>query len=287
MIKGANVALADLSDSVGSVIVSLGWVSPTGEGDADVSVLLLDANGKVRSDGDFYFYNHPVAADGSVQLLGKTPTADGSEDRISFDLTAVPSGIDRIVVAASRYGEARFGELEDVRITLADAAGASLLRFAVDDADSVTAVIFGELYRRGEGWKFRAVGQGYETGLAGLATDFGVDIEDDAATEAEAALDGAETDEQADAAAPAPAGTPVRQTALGAIPLLALLRARLVSRGSRPPVLARRRRRSPFPGRSRRPLRRTTPGSRPGFSLSRCSRATGTGRCVPPRCCCR
>ncbi|NEA83257.1 TerD family protein [Actinospica acidiphila] len=218
MIKGANVALADLSDSVGSVIVSLGWVSPTGEGDADVSVLLLDANGKVRSDGDFYFYNHPVAADGSVQLLGKTPTADGSEDRISFDLTAVPSGIDRIVVAASRYGEARFGELEDVRITLADAAGASLLRFAVHDADSVTAVIFGELYRRGAGWKFRAVGQGYETGLAGLATDFGVDIEDDAATETEAALDGAEADEQADAAAPAPAGTPVRQTALGAIP---------------------------------------------------------------------
>ncbi|MFF3503186.1 TerD family protein [Streptomyces sp. NPDC003247] len=222
MIMGSNVALADLSDDVGSVIVSLGWVSPTGEGDADVSVLLLDANGKVRSDGDFYFYNHPVAADGSVQLLGKTPTADGSEDRISFDLTAVPSAVDRIVVAASRYGEARFGELEDVRITLADAAGESLLRFAVDDAGSVTAVIFGELYRRGEGWKFRAVGQGYETGLAGLATDFGVDIEDDAATEAEAAFDGAEADEQADAVALAPAGTPaeepVQQAPLEAIP---------------------------------------------------------------------
>ncbi len=219
---GSNVALADLSDDVGSVIVSLGWASPTGEGDADVSVLLLDANGKVRSDSDFYFYNHPVAADGSVQLLGKTPTADGSEDRISFDLTAVPSGIDRIVVAASRYGEARFGELEDVRITLADAAGEGLLRFAVDDAGSVTAVIFGELYRRGEGWKFRAVGQGYETGLAGLATDFGVDIEDDAAAEAEAALDSAEADEQADAAAPAPTETPaeepVRQTPLEAVP---------------------------------------------------------------------
>ncbi|WP_217145140.1 TerD family protein [Streptomyces sp. AC627_RSS907] len=222
MIMGSNVALADLSDDVGSVIVSLGWASPTGEGDADVSVLLLDANGKVRSDSDFYFYNHPVAADGSVQLLGKTPTADGSEDRISFDLTAVPSGIDRIVVAASRYGEARFGELEDVRITLADAAGEGLLRFAVDDAGSVTAVIFGELYRRGEGWKFRAVGQGYETGLAGLATDFGVDIEDDAAAEAEAALDSAEADEQADAAAPAPTETPaeepVRQTPLEAVP---------------------------------------------------------------------
>lgn len=184
-----------------------------------MSVLLLDANGKVRSDNDFYFYNHPVAADGSVQLLGKTPTADGNEDRISFDLTAVPSGIDRIVVAASRYGEARFGELEDVRITLADAAGESLLRFAVDDAGSVTAVIFGELYRRGEGWKFRAVGQGYETGLAGLATDFGVDIEDDAAaTEAEAALDGADADEPVDAAAPAAAEEPAGQAPLEAIP---------------------------------------------------------------------
>lgn len=218
MIKGSNVALADLSDSAGSVIVSLGWISPTGDGDADVSVLLLDASGKVRSDSDFYFYNHPVAADGSVQLLGKTPTADGSEDRISFDLTAVPSEIGRIVVAASRYDGVRFGELDDVRITLADAAGESLLRFAVDDADSVTAIIFGELYRRGEEWKFRAVGQGYETGLAGLAADFGVDIEDDAAAEAEGTLDDTEGDAQTDVMGPAPVEEPARQVTLEAIP---------------------------------------------------------------------
>ncbi|MFJ3807913.1 TerD family protein [Streptomyces sp. NPDC090073] len=181
MIKGSNVALAALSEDVGSVIVGLGWGSPTGEGDADVSVLLLDADGKVRSDTDFYFYNNPVAADGSVQLLGKTPTEDGSEDRISFDLTAVPADVHRIVVAASRYGGARFGELQDVRLSLADGTGEDLLRFAIDDADSVSAIIFGELYRRAEEWKFRAVGQGYASGLAGLATDFGVDIEDDAA----------------------------------------------------------------------------------------------------------
>ncbi len=188
MTKGSNVALPALSEDVGTVIVSLGWVSPTGEGDADVSVLLLDANGKVRSDGDFYFYNNPVAPDGSVQLLGKTPTEDGNEDRICFDLTAVPPQVERIVVAASRYGGARFGELENVRVRLADAAGESLLRFAIADVDAVSAIIFGELYRRGEEWKFRAVGQGYDSGLAGLATDFGVDIEDDAAeVEAEAA----------------------------------------------------------------------------------------------------
>ncbi|MFE2392992.1 TerD family protein [Streptomyces althioticus] len=213
MVKGANVALADLSDDVGSVIVSLGWASPTGEGDADVSVLLLDSNGKVRSDSDFYFYNHPVAADGSVQLLGKTPTADGSEDRISFDLTAVPGEVERVVVAASRYEGSSFGELDDVRITLADAAGEGLLRFAVDDADSVAAVIFGELYRRGDGWKFRAVGQGYASGLAGLATDFGVDIEDDAAAQADAE---AEAGVEAQPAVPADGGTQAgteRQTA--------------------------------------------------------------------------
>ncbi|MET9388810.1 TerD family protein [Streptomyces sp. NPDC006624] len=186
MTMGSNVSLTALSENVGSAIVSLGWSSPTGEGDADVSVLLLDGNGKVRSDADFYFYNNPVAADGSVQLLGKEPTGDGSEDRISFDLTAVPAEVERIVVAASRYEGARFGELDDVRVTLADAGGESLLRFVVADPGQVSAIIFGELYRRGEEWKFRAVGQGYESGLAGLATDFGVDIEDDEAEPAAA-----------------------------------------------------------------------------------------------------
>ncbi|GAA0902820.1 TerD family protein [Streptomyces thermoalcalitolerans] len=183
MVKGGNVELAALSDNVDAVIVSLGWASPTGEGDADVSVLLLGADGKVRSDADFHFYNNPSAADGSVHLLGKQPAGEGSEDRISFDLTAVPAGVERIVIAASRYEGALFSELDDLRVTLSDASGEPLLRFATDDADSVSALIFGELYRRGEGWKFRAVGQGYATGLAGLATDFGVDIEDDAADE--------------------------------------------------------------------------------------------------------
>lgn len=122
MVKGANVGLAALSENADAVVVSLGWASPTGEGDADVSVLLLDEKGKVRSDADFYFYNHPVAPDGSVQLLGKVPSGEGSEDRIGFDLTAIPAEVDRIVVAASRYEGARFGELDDLRVTLADGA---------------------------------------------------------------------------------------------------------------------------------------------------------------------
>lgn len=192
MVKGANVGLSTLSEDVGSVVVSLGWSSATGEGDADVSVLLLDENGKVRDDSDFCFYNTPLAGDGSVRLLGKTPSADGDEDRISFDLDAVPTVVDRLVIAASRYGGARFGELDDLRLTLADSAGEGLLSFAVEEAGEVSALVFGELYRRAGEWKFRAVGQGYASGLAGLATDFGVDIDDDAAAEAEQATSGEE-----------------------------------------------------------------------------------------------
>ncbi|MEU0136971.1 TerD family protein [Streptomyces sp. NPDC006296] len=179
MVKGENVGLAALSDDVGSVVMSLGWSSPTGEGDADVSVLLLDGDGKVRSDSDFCFYNNPVAGDGSVQLLGKSPTADGDEDRIGFDLDAVPPEVGRIVVAASRYGGSSFGDLNDLRLRLADSSGDHLVQFSVEDAGAVSAFIFGELYRRAGAWRFRAVGQGYASGLGGLARDFGVDIDDE------------------------------------------------------------------------------------------------------------
>lgn len=207
MVKGGNVGLASLSEDIGSVMMSLSWGSPTGEGDADVSVLLLTGDGKVRSDGDFYFYNNPVAADGSVHLLGKAPTADGSEDRITFDLTAIPAGVEQIVVAASRYESARFSELQDLRLTLADGSGESLLRFSIDDPGEVSALLFGEFYRRGGDWKFRAIGQGYESGLAGVATDFGVDIDDDAGTES---TSDAEAEVDAEAEAETGADTDVR-----------------------------------------------------------------------------
>ncbi|MEW1644311.1 TerD family protein [Streptomyces sp. NPDC091219] len=216
MVKGGNVGLASLSEDIGSVMMSLSWGSPTGEGDADVSVLLLTADGKVRSDGDFYFYNNPVADDGSVQLLGKAPTADGSEDRITFDLTAIPAGVEQIVVAASRYESARFSELQDLRLTLADGSGESLLRFSIDDPGEVSALLFGEFYRRGGDWKFRAIGQGYASGLAGVATDFGVDIDDDAETDA-ADTDPAEAGVEAAVGADPASAVPAPET-VSAIP---------------------------------------------------------------------
>ncbi|MFE9406129.1 TerD family protein [Streptomyces sp. NPDC006530] len=179
MVKGANVDLAALSENAGSVMVSLSWSTPSGEGDADVSVLLLGADGKVRDNADFYFYNNPAAPDGTVQLLGPAPTENGSEDRIRLDLTALPDEVDRIVIAASRHQRARFGELENIRLTLADGSGEAMLGFSIADADSESAFVFGEIYRRADAWKFRAIGQGYDSGLAGLATDYGIGIDED------------------------------------------------------------------------------------------------------------
>ncbi|MFF4651426.1 TerD family protein [Streptomyces sp. NPDC001380] len=220
MPKGANIGLAALSEDVGSVQVGLRWSDPSGTGEADVSVLLLGPDGRVRSDDDFYFYNHPTSADGSVQVLGQTATADGSEDRVSLDLAALPADVERVVIAASRYGGARFGDLQDLRLVLADASGESLLGFSIEDATVETAFVFGEIYRRGGDWKFRAVGQGYRSGLAGLATDHGIDVNDDEAaapTAAGTGEDGAEETAGAAgteaAAADGPARVPRQATA--------------------------------------------------------------------------
>ncbi|MEN8653388.1 TerD family protein [Streptomyces sp. 21So2-11] len=179
MTKGSNVGVGTLSDNVDSVIVSLSWSSPSGEGDADVSVLLLNESGKVRHNADFFFYNNPAASDGSVQLLGLTPTENGNEDRIKLDLSVLPAEIDRVVIAASRHQRAAFGELENIRLVLTDGSGEGLLGFSITDASVESAFVFGEVYRRNDEWKFRAVGQGYETGLAGLATDYGIEIDED------------------------------------------------------------------------------------------------------------
>ncbi|SPE49174.1 General stress protein 16U [Streptomyces netropsis] len=185
MIKGANVGLSALSENAESIVVSLGWSSPDGDGDADVSVLLLGESGKVRSNEDFFFYNNPAAADGSVQLLGQTPSENVNEDRIQLDLSAVPADVRRVVVSASRHQRAEFGKLENLRLTLRDADGEGILGFSITDAKTESAFVFGEFYRRADEWKFRAVGQGYDTGLAGLATDFGIEIDEDDDQEAD------------------------------------------------------------------------------------------------------
>ncbi|MFC8224555.1 TerD family protein [Streptomyces sp. NPDC057287] len=215
MIKGANVGLATLSEDVASVVMRLGWSSVTEEGSADVSVLLLDGNGKVRSDADFCFHGNPIAGDGSVQLLGRTSTADGDENRIGFDLDAVPPEVERIVVAASRSDGSRFGDFDDLLLTVTDGSGKDLVHFSVEDAGAVGAFIFGELYRRAGEWKFRAVGQGYASGQAGLATDFGVDLDGAVRGAGEGAVTGAGPQAESPAAAVPPPRAPEPADAAG------------------------------------------------------------------------
>ncbi|UCM89064.1 VWA domain-containing protein [Streptomyces marincola] len=184
--KGANVPVA-----ADSVRAELSWdASAPGAPDADASALLLTGDGKVRGDGDFVFYNQPVHASGAVRHAGKRPGADAVE----VDLRALEPGIERVVLAASADG-GTFGELSGLRLVLSDAVGgAELARFDMS-AERETAFVGGELYLRNGQWKFRAVGQGYDTGLEGLATDFGIAVE--------------EEEPEAPAPAPAPVQVPV------------------------------------------------------------------------------
>jgi tellurite resistance protein TerA len=165
----------------------LGWRSGPGVPDADASALLL-ATGKVRSDDDFVFYNQPAHPSGAVRHEGKRTAGARVTDTLVVDLARVEGAIERIVLAASADGGA-FGQVPDLYIEVTDAAtGQVVARFDNPGATVETAFLLGEFYRRQGAWKFRAVGQGYSSGLEGLATDFGITV-----------------DEPQHAAAPAPA----------------------------------------------------------------------------------
>ncbi|GAB2614798.1 hypothetical protein GCM10027168_54250 [Streptomyces capparidis] len=168
-----------------SVRVELGWQAGPGVPDVDASALLLAA-GKVRSDADFVFYNQPRHASGAVRYEGKQPSPATVTDTLIVDLAAVEPAIETIVLAASADG-GTFGQVPGLHIRVLDAGnGAELARFDSTDASVETAFLLGELYRRQGAWKFRAVGQGYSTGLAGLATDFGISVDDEPAPQPQA-----------------------------------------------------------------------------------------------------
>ncbi|MGW2087656.1 TerD family protein [Streptomyces sp. NPDC001880] len=172
MLKGANVPVA-----AQAVRVELGWRSSPGTPDVDGSALLL-VSGKVRSDADFVFYNQPSHASGAVRHEGKRAAGAGMTDSLAVDLARVEPAIDRVVLAASADG-GTFGRVTGLYVRITDAAdGRELARFDSADATVETAFILGELYRRQGAWKFRAVGQGYDTGLEGLATDFGISVDE-------------------------------------------------------------------------------------------------------------
>ncbi len=185
--KGGNVSLTKMAPSLSRVVVGLGWDVRTTTGadfDLDASALLCGADGRVLDDRHFVFFNNLTSPDGSVEHTGDNLTGEGEGDdeAINVNLSAVPAQVDKVVFPVSIYdGEAKrqsFGQVLNAYIRMVDASnGTELTRYDLsEDASSETAMVFGELYRRGAEWKFRAIGQGYASGLAGIARDYGVNV---------------------------------------------------------------------------------------------------------------
>ncbi|MDX3525348.1 VWA domain-containing protein [Streptomyces sp. ID05-39B] len=175
MSKGANLPV-----DVPSVRVEISWSERGGGPDVDVSALLLTAAGKVRDDADFVFYNQPRHASGAVNHLGKRTAAGVTADTVEVDLRSLESAVARVELCASADG-GTFGQVAGLTLRLLDAGSlAELARFEMR-GETETAFIGGELYLREGRWKFRAVGQGYASGLAGLATDFGISVDEEPA----------------------------------------------------------------------------------------------------------
>ncbi|MBM7437961.1 VWA domain-containing protein [Streptomyces sp. HB132] len=183
--KGANVSVES-----SALRVELVWSHGPGVPDVDASALLLTSTGRVRDDGDFVFYNQPRHTSEAVAHLGKQSAAGVTSDTVAVDLRSLDPEVERVALCASADG-GTFGQVPGLTLRLLDAASGSEVAHFAMTAGTETAFICGELYLRQGQWKFRAVGQGYAAGLAGLATEFGISVDEPSS----------------DAAPPAPAPT--------------------------------------------------------------------------------
>ena len=185
--KGGNVSLTKEAPGLTAVTVGLGWDVRTTTGtdfDLDASAIAVNAGGKVHSDAHFIFYNNTSTPDRTIVHTGDNRTGEGAGDdeQIQVDLAGLPQEIVRIVFPVSIYDadnrNQNFGQVRNAFIRVVNqAGGAEIARYDLsEDAATETAMVFGELYRNGAEWKFRAVGQGYASGLVGIAQDFGVNV---------------------------------------------------------------------------------------------------------------
>ena len=187
--KGGNVSLTKQAGNAGldSVTVGLGWEARSTTGadfDLDASAICCDANGKAVSDSHFIFFNHLQSPDGTVEHTGDnlTGAGEGDDEQVKVNLKSMDTGVDKVVFPVSIYdagGRSQsFGQVRDAFIRVVnDADQSELARYDLsEDASTETARVFGELYRNGAEWKFRAIGQGYASGLEGIARDYGVNV---------------------------------------------------------------------------------------------------------------
>ena len=185
--KGGNVSLTKEAPGLTDVVVGLGWDVRSTDGadfDLDASAIMTNDQDKVVSDAHFIFFNNLKSPDGSVEHTGDNLTGEGEGDdeQVKVALNTVPAEVQKVVFPVSIYdGESRsqsFGQVRNAFIRVVNAANNSeIARYDLsEDASTETAMVFGELYRNGAEWKFRAVGQGWTSGLAGIAKDYGVNV---------------------------------------------------------------------------------------------------------------
>ena len=188
LFKGQKVDLTKGNPGLSKILVGLGWDVKKYDGgydfDLDAAAFLLGANGKVTSDSDFVFYNNLVHSSGAVQHMGDnlTGAGDGDDEQIKVDLSKIPSNIDKIAITVTIHDadvrRQNFGQVSNAFIRIVDEAnGKELIRYDLGEDFSVeTAVIVGELYRKGAEWKFNAIGSGFKGGLRGLCQNLGVNV---------------------------------------------------------------------------------------------------------------
>ena len=185
--KGGNVNLSKEAPGLTNMIVGLGWDTRATDGagfDLDGAVFLVKADGKVRADADFVFYNNLKSTDGSVVHSGDNTTGagEGDDETVAIDLTKVPADVDKIILAVTIHdAETRkqnFGMVSKAFIRCVNASGnVEIARYDLsEDGSTEAAMIFGEVYRAGADWKFKAIGQGFKGGLGPLAKSYGVNV---------------------------------------------------------------------------------------------------------------
>ena len=185
--KGGNISLSKTDPQLKHIHVCLSWDARATDGndfDLDASVFLVKSDNKVRDDADFIFYNQLKSRDGSVEHTGdnRTGLGDGDDEVIKVSLDKIPAEISKIVIAVTIHeAEQRrqnFGQVHNAAIRLVNLdTNVEVTRYDLsEDASVETAMIFGEIYRYNDEWKFRAVGQGYSGGLRALAIQHGINI---------------------------------------------------------------------------------------------------------------
>jgi tellurium resistance protein TerD len=185
--KGGNVSLSRAAPSLKKILVGLGWEARVTTGDdydLDVSAFLLSESGKVKSDDDFIFYNQLKSKCGSVEHNGdnRTGDGDGDDETMTVNLEKVPVSVKRIVFCVTIDDAERrrqnFGQVSDSFMRIVNLeSDAEIARFDLtEDYSTETAMIFGEIYRHNDEWKFKAVGQGFAGGLESMCKQFGVTV---------------------------------------------------------------------------------------------------------------